>query len=433
MIIRTIGAHPLTDALQLHALIDALHNYGLDRRVYVIPKGTHHEIEVGNELEIRVGYAIINYVLRLIYEELYRENEVIPNELIEAIELSEEVAAKGSLINSGVGNLLEYLRNSILKHFSKHPVLLDIGRMRKSSRLLEDIDTDTPLSKLLGNKVVKVKRVIPILPVIGKFYYVDAKVRSWSSHYFDPLCGRFIRAGLRLALTYPIRVARDNYEVGIALLTPSSKVLASEVWRAQALLRTFRGRWVRGCDWGRTHTVFMLLDAYRVAKSLNEDAAGYLVEATYTQTQRPWRRVDDADNMKNLALVSKDEDRKFFSYIKGVSVTSESVTPVHPALKLAKVLESIGGSIDWLVDELIHKYYLIRRGELSINYSFTKHLIKAILEYDLLALYKALRSLTTFGEGLIINYYQLKCLIKALEILRGNEEVLLNQKRSSRA
>ncbi len=419
MIIKTVGTHPLTDALQLHAIVDALHSYGLDKEVYVIPKVNHHVIDVSNELSDKVIYALINYVLKVIYEEYLLSNEKVPAELIKAIELTDEAVITSSLPSNELSNLLINLRELITTHFSKHPIILDVSRLKSSSKSLEDVDTSDLINELVGSKVFNAKRVIPILPAIGKFYYVDGKVKSWGSHIFDPVCGRLVRAGLKLALTYPVRVAKDNYELGIALVTPSSKVLANDLWRAQALLRTFRSRWVREGVWGRAHTVFMLLDAFRIAKSLNEEAAGYLVEATFSQTQRPWRRPNDVKEVVGLARVIKDEDSKYFGFIRGIAVTSESVTPTHPALRLAKVFESIGGSIDWLVDGLIHKYYLVRGATgLMINYGFTKYLIKALIDYDLIALYKALRSLSTSGNSLTINHYQLTCLIKAIEILR---------------
>ncbi len=446
--IRTVGLHPLTDALQLHALIDALHSYGLDRHVKVEPREGYHELIVPQGLIRPVGYALVAYTFRLILKEiLMRLSRRKKNDkgkkgarrftknhlkiMTQLLREAEEMINSSRHVKNGdpqaIGKLSE-LSEVIIKHLEKrHPLLPDVEVLRRKAKSFEEKDTLNALENVLGGElsqvIGKAKRVIPVIPSIGKFYYVDASIGRWDAQEFDPVCGRLIRAGLRLALTYPIRTAEGNYKVGIALVTPSSGTNARDVWYAQASLRTFRHRWIRGrASWGKACTVLMLLDAFRITKVFNENAAGYIVEAILAQTQgtMAWRNPADAVQLKMLYLPGA-EDVGYVKYYRGVAVVTESVVPAYPAVKLADALERIGGSVDWLVDELIIKNYMERRGnERVLNYAFVSALVRALTEYDAESLYFALREAAVASGGervLVSDPYQLERLVAAMEFL----------------
>jgi len=439
--LKTIGIHPLTDALQLHALVDTLHTYGLDRYVDVVPREGHHELLVPDALKERVVYALMARATKSILQEILLirgtaeeggVNERLCDGLLRAaskdLEALREVAlgVRGAddvaLPGKGLVKAAKLLAEAVVRHFTEaHPALPDVKSFKKG---LEGEDTKPLLEFLLeGNRVKEVKRAIPLIPSIGKFYYIDAKVGSWGAHKLDATCGRLLRAGLRLAMTYPVRLGEGSYAVGIALVTPRRAVRAREVWRAQAMLRTLRRRWVRG-SWGRAHAAIMLLDAFRLLKSFSEDAAGYVVEVILTHTQGWWRGPRSAEEVKVLSIPNAERRGQYWRYCRGVAVASESVTPTHRALRLAKKLESLGGSTDWLVDEFLRRYYVVRgEGGWTLNYGFLSSIVKALTEYDVEALYTALReaAVVAGGEGrpLVRDAYQLERLVAALESLAG--------------
>lgn len=436
--LRTIGIHPLTDALQLHAILDALHTYGLDPKVTVEPKEGYHEIIVPEEIRERAGYALTAYTLRLIFKETLlglgqsqqkgkRKGRGVGRDhlrvVAEILTEAENLASNGTSSNAALRKGINELSEAILKHFGTHPIPLDAGRLGMREKRLEPDHTSSALRAVLGGELIRVigeaKRVIPALPAVGKFYYVDATVRSWGAHAFDSVCGRFVRAGLGLAMAYPVRLGEKSYGVGLALTIPATEVKGCEVWRAQAALRTLRHRWVRGrSSWGYAHVALMLIDAFRLTKSFSEGAAGYVVEALLTHSQGRWKNYRDAEHVKMLHITGA-ESMGYAWYSKGVNVAGESVMPSYPALRLASRLELLGGSVDWLVDDLIMRHYRERReGEWVLNYAFTSRVVKAVTEYDVESLYLALREAAAGSGGVVVgDPYQLERLVAALESL----------------
>ena len=431
--LKTIGVHPLTDALQLHSLVDALHSYGFEERVTVEPKEGYHELIVPENLRERVGYALVAYLLKLILKEallLRREGtgkhpRIEVSTVVKALRKAEDLAR-------GAGQApakLRRLSDSIIKHLCKrHPLTLELRSLRGE---LEQPETLDALREVINDKAGALrdaKRLIAVLPMIGKYHYIDAKVRGFGSQKFDPACGRFVRAGLRLALRYPVRGSEQSYGIGVALVTPSSSVAARDVWRAQAALRVFRRRWVKRINWGKAHATLMLIDAFRLSKTFSEEAAGYLVEVILVNSQGRWKSPANADTL-GIFHVTGVEDMeglrgRLNMYRQGVNVAAESVTQVYPALRLARELELLGGSVDWFIDGFVRRYYMVRRGnELVLNYAFTSRIVKAVTEYDAESLYLALRSASVVAggrsEALISDPYQLERLVMAIESLAG--------------
>ncbi len=429
--LKTIGVHPLTDALQLHSLVDALHSYGLDERVTVEPREGYHELVVPEDLRERVGYALVAYLLKLILKEALllrgegKHPRIEVSTVVKALREAEDLAMGAGQASAK----LRRLSDSIIKHLSKHhPLTLELENLRGE---LEWQDTLDALREVTSNKAGALKdarRLIAVLPIIGKYYYRDAKV-DWSSpQKFDPACGRFVRAGLKLALRYPVRGSEQNYGIGVALVTPSSSVAARDVWRAQAALRVFRRRWVKRINWGKAHATLMLIDAFRLSKAFSEEAAGYLVEVILVNSQGRWKSPANADTLGIFHVTGVEDMEGLRSKLKlnmyrlGVNVASESVTQVYPALRLARELELLGGSVDWFIDGFVRRYYMVRRGnELVLNYAFTSRIVKAVTEYDVESLYLALRSASVVaggrGEALISDPYQLERLVMAIEFL----------------
>ncbi len=432
--LRTIGVHPLTDALQLHSLVDALHSYGLDERVTVEPREGYHELVVPEDLRERVGYALVAYLLKLILKEallLRREGKgkhprIEASTVVKALRKAEDLAR-------GTGQApaeLRRLSDSIIKHLSKrHPLTLELRNLCGKRGKLEQPETLDALREVINDKAEALnnaKRLIAVLPMIGKYHYINAKVRGSGSQKFDPACGRFVRAGLKLALRYPVRGSEQNYGIGVALATPSSSVAARDVWRAQAALRVFRRRWVKRINWGKAHATLMLIDAFRLSKAFSEEAAGYLVEVILVNSRGKWKSPANADEL-GIFHVTGVEDMeglggRLSRYRQGVNVAAESVTQVYPALRLARELELLGGSVDWFIDGFVRRYYMVRRGnELVLNYAFTSRIVKAVTEYDVESLYLALRSASVVaggkGEALISDPYQLERLVMAIESL----------------
>ncbi len=441
--LRTIGMHPLTDALQLHAILDALHAYGLDAKVTVEPREGYHEIIAPEELKERVGYALVTYTLKLILQEILlklrqtrqkgkggrrgrgalKVSEDHVGIVVRALNKAENLVSSNASGRAVSGDGINELSRAILTHFESHPIPLDMERLSRKGQALEPDHTISALRAVLGNELIqaisKAKRVIPALPAVGKFYYMNARVRTWRAHMFDSVCGRLVRAGLRLAMTYPIRLGEKNYGIGLALTTPATSSKGRGVWCAQAALRTFRRRWFRGrFSWGRAHAVLMLVDAFRLSKSFDEGAAGYVVEAVLVHSQGRWRSYLDAERIKELYVVGA-EDAGYAWYSKGVNVATESVIPAYPATRLMSELELLGGSSDWFVDDFIRRYYGVRReGEWVLNYAFTSRVVKAITEYDVESLYLALREAARSGDGVVVgDPYQLERLVTALESL----------------